>query len=1643
MSKFSVSARVFFCFTTLAFLIGCGGGYNTPPPPAVSVTVNPTAVTLVGGGSQTFTATVANDSTTYPGVTWTASTGAVSATGVYTAPQPVTTTTATVTATSKADATKSATATVTLTPIAVSVTPTTATLIAGATQTFVATVTADSANAGVTWTASTGTITAGGVYTAPTPVSTASATITATSKTDATKSATATVTLTPIAVSVTPTTATLIAGATQTFVATVTADSANAGVTWTASTGTITAAGVYTAPTPVSTASATITATSKTDATKSATATVTLTPISLSAISPASISLGTGGTAAFTDTVSNDSSNSGVSWSIGSGPGTLTASSSTGVTYNAPVSVIGAVTTVTLTATSIKDPTKTTTATITLNPVTISLTPTTPAAMIGGATQAFTATVANDGSNAGVTWSVTGGGSFSAASTLSGVATTYTSASPVSTASAVVTATSVKDPSKSASATITLTPIALSITSASPLSLDAGQTFSIAGTLTNDSSNSGANFTVTAGGGSFSGVTTSGTAISAVYTAPASLSVATAATITVASVKDPTKSSTIPVTLNPAMSYSPAAGALAAGVTGSAYPGATITAINGTGTKTYAVASGALPAGLTLNSSTGAISGTVTAAASTYSFVVRTTDSSSNPSVLNGSFTITVTTPPLVWVAPAAGTLTYTVGTPIAPINLSTTGGVSPIAYSLNSGSLPSGLSIVGGQITGTPTAPTVAAGNVVNFLATDSSTPTALTTVSANVTLVVNPVTLAITSASLPTGTTGAAYSYQLTSSGGTGAIAWTLSAGSLSGTGLTLSGTGLLSGTPTGTLSGLSLTFQAQDSTTNQQQTVTRTLSLTVSNALTITTTSSSLPNAYSGVAYPSTTLVAAGGTSPYTWSVTSGASGSNSLATLNLSVSSAGVITGTPSTTGTANFTVQVTDSASHTSTASYTVTAYTVLSLPTPNPSSLPSATISSSYSGSIAATGGVSPYIWAVNSSAVPTNNSAVSLSNGLSVSNNGNGTLNVSGTPTSTGTVTFTASVTDNAGTTVGPRTYTIAVASTYSITGQIISSAGCNSAGLSGVTVSVNTTPVTTATTDINGNFALSNIPNGSYTVTPSIAGPSSIFYPATQSITVTGANVSTSFNGLLGYTVSGTVAYSGTQTGQIYLSLVSSSGCGSGTIGTSIAAKGAFTIHGVPPGTYTLQAYLDTLGKVVPNAADPTGSVAAAVSTSNVTGTTVTLNDPATVTLASAPTLSSVAATNTAALAQFKAIKNGSGIEMATSYTLQWSTTSTFTAIAGSKTFPAAGTHTNVWLVNGFTDGTVYYFRAYGTSAGTATSPFSSVIGPITIGAPTGGNTVSGSVSFSGAAAGPLYVGFYDQNTNAIYVTYVANPVTAQAYTVQVPTGSAWNAVGIIDQNNNGVVDAGDISNVDNNSNNATLSISGNLANQNLALPTTSAAASVTTQNFKSVGGSSTSQSYQLNFQVRGLIKRPVAVSLASGPNAISPLDIALCGGTGSNCGKGFQINLNIGSVAPVVGDTYTFNVTYSDGTSGTLTASVTAVLSSFATSLAPTTGTSVSTTPTFTWTNPVCGACSTYLYSFNLNDQTGNTIWQIPGNNSNSNGFSSAITSITWGTDPTGGGSTPTLGSLSTSTNYSWQIQIQDSNGNSAVTQVNYQP
>jgi len=334
------------------------------------------------------------------------------------------------------------------------------------------------------------------------------------------------------------------------------------------------------------------------------------------------------------------------------------------------------------------------------------------------------------------------------------------------------------------------------------------------------------------------------------------------------------------------------------------------------------------------------------------------------------------------------------------------------------------------------------------------------------------------------------------------------------------------------------------------------------------------------------------------------------------------------------------------------------------------------------------------------------------------------GSTPTSASPIASGTITVSSSETLNAiaqaggyaTSAVASATYTITGStSTYSIFGQFNLTNSC-SGSMPPITVALtHGGTLVQTTTASNGNFTFNGVPNGTYTLTPSITGPASLFNPATQNVVVNGNNVG--FPALyvqLGYTVSGTVAYTGSQSGWTYLALNPVSNCGGGTVGTSISTKGAFTIHGVPPGSYTLQASMDNLATGNPNASNPVGSSSVVVSSANLTNQNVTLLDPETVTITSAPSLQGASGFNTGAVVQYNPIKTN-GVEQATFYTLQWSTDPAFGTVTGSKTFKANGTKADAWFFTGLTDGSVVYFRAYGTSAGTPVGPLSSILGPV----------------------------------------------------------------------------------------------------------------------------------------------------------------------------------------------------------------------------------------------------------------------------------------------------------------------------------------
>ena len=173
--------------------------------------------------------------------------------------------------------------------------------------------------------------------------------------------ATATFSVQGVAVAIAPGIATLAPGATQQFSATVTGTATTA-VTWSvpeAGGGTVSAAGLYTAPaTP---GSYHLIATSVADPTRSATATITVQSVAV-AITPGTATLAPGATQQFSATVTG-TANTAVTWSIPEpGGGTVSAAG----LYTAPATPGS----YHLIATSVADPTRSSTAGVTVGTAT-------------------------------------------------------------------------------------------------------------------------------------------------------------------------------------------------------------------------------------------------------------------------------------------------------------------------------------------------------------------------------------------------------------------------------------------------------------------------------------------------------------------------------------------------------------------------------------------------------------------------------------------------------------------------------------------------------------------------------------------------------------------------------------------------------------------------------------------------------------------------------------------------------------------------------------------------------------------------------------------------------------------------------------------------------------------------------------------------------------------------------------------------------------------------------------------------------------------------------------------------------------------------------------------------------------------------
>ena len=255
------------------------------------------------------------------------------------------------------------------------------------------------------------------------------------------------------------------------------------------------------------------------------------------------------------------------------------------------------------------------------------------------------------------------------------------------------------------------------------------------------------------------------------------------------------------------------------------------------------------------------------------------------------------------------------------------------------------------------------------------------------------NAVVLSVTSpllvvtTTLPNAPAGSSYSYQLAAAGGTTPYRWT-SSGLPAG----------LSLTPAGAIGGVANAPGSYLIVIG----VTDASGLSASAALTLTVgagiqfTGTTLPNATAGSPY-SSTIQAGGGAAPYTFVAPSSPIVPYPLPD-GLTLSTAGTLSGTPTTAGNYTFAVTVTDNNKSQATATFSLTVLPPLAIVTASP--LPAAAVGVPYTQTIAASGGASPYTFAF--SGPPLQGFTLSAQGALS------------GTPPAAGTFTFTAQVTDS-----------------------------------------------------------------------------------------------------------------------------------------------------------------------------------------------------------------------------------------------------------------------------------------------------------------------------------------------------------------------------------------------------------------------------------------------------------------------------------------------------------------------------------------------------------------------------------------------------------------------------------------------------
>lgn len=597
------------------------------------------------------------------------------------------------------------------------------------------------------------------------------------------------------------------------------------------------------------------------------------------------------------------------------------------------------------------------------------------------------------------------------------------------------------------------------------------------------------------------------------------------------------------------------------------------------------------------------------------------------------------------------------------------------------------------------------------------------------------------------------------------------------------------------------------------------------------------------------------------------------------------------------------------------------------------------------------------------------------------------------------------------------------AIGPSYAITGRA-HLAQCNDCNVQGVTMTLNTTPPISVMTGTNGAYAFKDVPNGSYTVTPDMRSGASIFLPRSSVVNVNNANAQNADFGVSTVqNVSGQVGYTGAKTGRVYVWLRDTGSAATHQSGASIVSTGAYIVRGVPPGNYQVCAWMDNLGSGRRNSANPSGcSDIFSVITSPVAGVNITLTDAAWP-LSLPPAFVNAVPYDAGALVTWPPYKVN-GVEAAQSYNIYYSTSAAGALKGvGTRIANVPAIDDGHYFVSGLAPNESYYFTVTSVVNGveSAEASVSSVSGPVKAAAPVGEAVISGSVTFQGAARGPLYVGYYGSE-GRIYIAKISNPVSPVQYSISGVLPGVYVPYAFIDSDNSGTISPGDARNNFQNGIATTITVEGNTAN-NIEIGADKGSVAVATSHWSD----GANENYSIRLIAGSGEKNIVSAVIEEGVNLPTPLDLA-------NQGGYYSLRSPLGGVAPMIGDAYAVRLSYADGSAETRYVAVNGVLNSFAAPMSPVGGARGQTTPTFRWAAPE-NLPSIFIYNVEVVSLYTGLLWRT---NDNAIGLPGTVNSVVYNFD-----NSALDKSLVPGTPHFWEISVTDETGNMSLRQAGFTP